>query len=301
MKEYKLKVERKNANERVDKFLAKKYDQFSRSYIQKIIKQKQLKINNETVDKSYQLAEGDLINFYEKKEKHQIKAVNLDLDIIYEDSDIVVINKEANRIVHPVNDQQQKTVVNGLLAEVDKLSKTSSTNRPGIVHRLDKETSGLLIAAKNDKSHQELIKQFKNRSVEKYYIALVEGNLNYKEAKIDAPIGRDHSNRTKMAVRKDNSKKAISHFKVLKEFQNHSLVEIRIETGRTHQIRVHFSYLGNPVVGDLKYGSKNELKAGRQLLHAKKMIIHHPTSNKRISFEAELKDDFKKILKKLNC
>lgn len=223
----------------------------------------------------------------------------MDLDVVYEDQDIIVINKNADRVVHPAPGHYNDTIVNALLAHVDNLSGINGVKRPGIVHRLDKDTSGLLIVAKNDKSHKNLARQFKNRDVDKYYYALVEGNLAYKKGKIDAPIGRDPNNRKKMAVRKRHSKNAISRFKIIEEFNNYTLIEVKIETGRTHQIRVHFSYLGHPVVGDKKYGSKNSLKVERQLLHAEKMIIKHPKNGKKLKFEAELKDDFKKVLNKL--
>jgi 23S rRNA pseudouridine1911/1915/1917 synthase len=220
----------------------------------------------------------------------------MDLDIVYYDQDIILINKNADRVVHPAPGHYDDTIVNALLAHVDNLSAINGVKRPGIVHRLDKDTSGLLIVAKNDQSHKKLAQQFKNRSVEKYYYALVEGNLAYEKGKIDAPIGRDPNDRKKMAVRKHHSKNAVSRFKIIEEFKNYTLVEVKIETGRTHQIRVHFSYLGHPVVGDKKYGSKNQLGAKRQLLHARKLIISHPETGKRLEFEAELKSDFKDIL-----
>lgn len=299
MEEYSLKVEKKDQGQRIDKFLAAEFKDLSRSFIQKLIKDKQITVNKKEVDKSYKISTTDFIKIIIEEKDSKIKAVAMELDIIYEDQDIIVINKEADRVVHPAAGHYNDTVVNALLAHVDNLSAINGVKRPGIVHRLDKDTSGLLIAAKNDKSHKSLAKQFKNRSVDKYYYALIEGNLKYKKGKIDAPIGRDPGNRKKMAVRKHHSKKAVSRFKIIEEFKNHTLVEVKIETGRTHQIRVHFSYLGYPVVGDKKYGSKNSLNAERQLLHAKKLIINHPGSGERIEFEAELKTDFKVILKKL--
>lgn len=299
MEAYNINVKEKDSGKRIDKFLAAEFDDFSRSYIQKLISQNKITVNNKKVQNSYLILEGDLIEIIVEKQETEIKAVEMKLDIVYEDQDIIVINKNADRVVHPAPGHYNDTVVNALLAHVDNLSGINGVKRPGIVHRLDKDTSGLLIAAKNDKSHKALAKQFKERTVDKYYYALLEGILPYEKGKIDAPIGRDPNHRKKMAVRKRKSKKAVSRFKIIESFKAYTLVEVKIETGRTHQIRVHFSYLGYPVVGDQKYGSKNTLDVQRQLLHAKKLIIDHPTTGARIEFEAELKDDFKNILNKL--
>ncbi|TDO87796.1 ribosomal large subunit pseudouridine synthase D [Halanaerobium saccharolyticum] len=299
MEEYSLTVGKKNQGTRIDKFLAAEFDDLSRSYIQKLIESGKITVSENTVDKSYKIAAGDFIKIIIEEKESEIKAVEMELDIVYEDQDIIVINKNADRVVHPAPGHYNDTIVNALLAHVDNLSAINGVKRPGIVHRLDKDTSGLLIVAKNDKSHKELARQFKNRSVEKYYYALVEGNLAYEKGKIEAPIGRDPNNRKKMAVRKHHSKNAVSRFKIIEEFKHHTLVEVKIETGRTHQIRVHFSYLGHPVVGDKRYGSKNLLKAERQLLHAKKLIIIHPGTGEKMEFEAELKSDFKAVLDKL--
>ncbi len=299
MEEYDFKVERKDQGKRIDKFLASESDELSRSFIQKLIKEGKITVNENKVDKSYKIAKNDFLKIVVEEKESQIKAVEMDLDIVYEDQDIIVINKNADRVVHPAPGHYDDTIVNALLAHVKNLSAINGVKRPGIVHRLDKDTSGLLIVAKNDNSHKKLAQQFKNRTVDKYYYALVEGNLAYEKGKIDAPIGRDPNNRKKMAVRKRRSKKAISRFKIIEEFKSHTLVEVKIETGRTHQIRVHFSYLGHPVVGDKKYGSKNILKAKRQLLHAKKLVIKHPSTGKEIVFESELKEDFKEILNNL--
>lgn len=299
MEEKKYRIEKKDQGKRIDKFLASEYDELSRSFIQKLIKEGKITVNGNKTDKSYKMAENDLLKIIIEEKKNKIKAVEMDLDILYEDQDLVVINKNADRVVHPAPGHYDDTVVNALLAQVDKLSKVNGFKRPGIVHRLDKDTSGLLVIAKNDRSHKALVQQFKDRTVDKYYYALVEGNLAFEKGKIDAPIGRDPNNRKKMAVRKRNSKRAISRFKIIEEFKSNTLVEVKIETGRTHQIRVHFSYLGHPVVGDKKYGAKNILNAKRQLLHAKKLIINHPSTGERISFEADLKSDFEEILNKL--
>jgi len=299
MEEYSIKVSKKNQGQRIDKFLASQYKYLSRSFIQKLIEEKNVTVNEKIVDKSYKITENEILKIIVEEKESEIKAVEMDLDVIYEDQDIIVINKNFDRVVHPAPGHYDDTIVNALLAHVDNLSAINGVKRPGIVHRLDKDTSGILIAAKNDNAHKELAKQFKNRTVDKYYYALIEGNLAYKKGKIDAPIGRDPKNRKKMAVRKRRSKNAISRFKIIEEFKTHTLVEVKIETGRTHQIRVHFSYLGHPVVGDKKYGSKNTLNAKRQLLHARKLAVKHPSTGKKIVFEAELKEDFKEILNKL--
>jgi len=299
MEEHSLKVEAKDQGIRIDKFLASEYQDLSRSFIQTLIENKKITVNENTVDKSYKITKNDFIKIIIEEKESEIKAVEMALDIVYEDQDIIVINKEADRVVHPAPGHHNDTIVNALLAHVDNLSAINGVKRPGIVHRLDKDTSGLLIAAKNDKSHKSLAQQFKSRTVEKYYYALIEGNLAYEKGKIDAPIGRDPNNRKKMAVRKRRSKRAVSRFKIIEEFKNHTLIQVKIETGRTHQIRVHFSYLGHPVVGDQKYGAKNDLNAQRQLLHAKKLIIKHPATGEKMKFEAELKEDFKGILAKL--
>ncbi|MFW5988330.1 MAG: RluA family pseudouridine synthase [bacterium] len=299
MENYSLKVEKNDQGKRIDKYLAVKFDDLSRSFIQKLIKEKEITVNGKAVDKSYNTAAGDFIEITVEEKESEVKAVAMELDIVYEDQDIIVINKNADRVVHPAPGHYDDTIVNALLAHVDNLSAINGVKRPGIVHRLDKDTSGLLITAKNDKSHKELARQFKERTVEKYYYALIEGNLAYEKGKIDAPIGRDPNNRKKMAVRKHRSKNAVSRFKIIEEFKNYTLVEVKIETGRTHQIRVHFAYLGHPVVGDKKYGSKNSLNTERQILNARKLIIAHPTKGEKMEFEAELKSDFKDILDKL--
>jgi len=299
MEEKKIKVEKKDQGKRIDKYLAAEFDDLSRAFIQKLIAEGKITVNGNLVDKSYRIDVGELLKIIVEAKESEIKAVEMELDIVYEDQDIIVINKNADRVVHPAPGHYNDTIVNAMLAHVDNLSAINGVKRPGIVHRLDKDTSGLLIVAKNDKSHKNLAQQFKKRSVEKYYYALIEGNLVYEKGKIDAPIGRDPNNRKKMAVRKHHSKNAVSRFKIIEEFKNHTLVEVKIETGRTHQIRVHFSYLDYPVVGDKKYGSKDELGAKRQLLHAKRLIITHPRTGEKMDFEAELKSDFKAILAEL--
>ncbi|MCC3144760.1 RluA family pseudouridine synthase [Halanaerobium sp. Z-7514] len=300
MKEYNLKIASSEAGQRIDKYLAAQFEDLSRNYIQKLIETAKIKVNHDSVQNSYLIKEADEIKvIIDQPEKSSIKPVEIELEIVYEDQDIIIINKDADMVVHPAPGHYDDTIVNALLAYTDDLSAINGVKRPGIVHRLDKDTSGLLLVAKNDKSHKELSRQFKKREVDKYYTALLKGVLPYKKGKIDAPIGRHPKQRKKMAVRKRKSKKAVSRFKILESFKNHTLVEVKIETGRTHQIRVHFAYLGYPVVGDQKYGSKNNLGAKRQLLHAKKLAFKHPGTGERVEFEAELKSDFKEILTEL--
>lgn len=299
MEKINLNITESGAGQRIDKFLAAQLDDFSRSYIQNLIAAAKITVADEKVQNSYQLKIGDQVKILVEAKSSEIEAVAMPLDIVYQDTDIIVINKRADRVVHPAPGHYDDTIVNALLAEVDNLSTINGVKRPGIVHRLDKDTSGILIVAKNDRSHKSLAAQFKERKVEKYYYALLEGDLPYEKGKIDAPIGRDPGHRKKMAVRKRNSKKAVSRFKVLEKFAGYTLVEVKIETGRTHQIRVHFSYLGYPVVGDRKYGSQNKLSVTRQLLHARRLIIEHPGTGYRIEFVADLKDDFRDILTKL--
>lgn len=299
MKELKFKVKKENENQRIDKFLAAKYQSFSRSYLQSLIESGKITANGNLIKKNYKISEHDLIKIIQEEKENEIKAVEMDLDIIYEDQDIIVINKNAERVVHPAPGHYEDTIVNALLAHSNQLSALNGDKRAGIVHRLDKDTSGVLVAVKNNKSHKNLVEQFKARKVDKYYYALIEGNLEHEKGKIDAPIGRDPNNRKKMAVRKRNSKRAVSHFKIIERFNNYTLIEVKIETGRTHQIRVHFSYLGHPVVGDKKYGYRNQIGAQRQLLHANKIIFKHPRTGEKLEFEAELKKDFKNIIKKL--
>jgi 23S rRNA pseudouridine1911/1915/1917 synthase len=299
MQKYNFEVKEEEAGERIDKFLAKKINDFSRSYIQTLIDNEDVKVNSSGIQNSYKIKKGDILVIKVQEKETEVKAVEIPLDIIYEDNHIIVINKSSDMVVHPAPGHHDDTVVNALLAHVDDLSAINGIKRPGIVHRLDKDTSGLLLIAKNDNAHKNLAKQFKNREVDKYYLALLDGILPYEKGKIDAPIGRDPNHRKKMAVRKRKSKKAVSRFKVLESFKDHTLVEVKIETGRTHQIRVHFSYLGYPVTGDKKYGSKNIANAERQLLHAKKLVIRHPATGEKMTFEADLKDDFRLILDKL--
>ena len=300
MEKLKYTVKKEDENLRLDKYISKSKDDFSRSYIQRLIDDKKVLVNNQVEKKSYNVNQGDeiLIKIAEPKTLTLEKKEDIDLDIIYEDQEIIIINKPVGLIVHPVKGNKTHTLVNALLAHTEKLGNINGTIRPGIVHRLDKNTSGTIVVAKSKKSLNDLLKQFKKRDTEKIYHTILKGNLPYNSGTIDAPIGRDPKNRTKMAVIKNNSKKAVSKFKVLKRFKNYTYVEVNLKTGRTHQIRVHFSHLGYPIIGDEKYGSK-EKKFGLdyQLLHAYKLGFYHPSSKKWVEFKAKLPKKFKEILK----
>ncbi len=288
-------------NERIDQYLAKELDNQSRSYIQKLIKEKLIKVNNKDVKASYIVNEGDhiVVNLPEAKEL-EILAEDLPINIVYEDDDLVVLNKEPSMVVHPAPGNYRGTLVNALLFHIKKLSSINGVIRPGIVHRLDKDTSGLIIVAKNDKSHRFLSEEIKNRKIERYYMALVHGNIKEDKATINAPIGRNKKDRKKMAVTQTNSKEAISHYVVKERFGKYTLVEVKLETGRTHQIRVHMASITHPVLGDPLYSSgKNEFGLERQMLHAYKLSFNHPTSGKLITLEAELPKDFEEVLLKL--
>lgn len=289
-------------NMRLDAYISKKNENISRTNIQRLIENGNILVNGEERKISYKVQIGDniSINIPDPKET-KIKAEEIPLDIIYEDNDIIVVNKPKGMVVHPASGNLEGTLVNAIMSICkDSLSGIGGEIRPGIVHRLDKDTSGLLIVAKNDLAHINMSNQIKNRQVKKIYIALVRGNINEEEATINMPIGRSTKDRKKMAVRKDG-KEAITHFKVLKRYSNYTLLEVKIDTGRTHQIRVHLSEIGHPVVGDMVYSNgKNEFGIQGQMLHAKSLDFKHPITNKQMHLEAELPDYFKEVINKLN-
>ena len=288
-------------NMRLDIYIAQKNDKLSRSMIQKLIEDGEILVNGQTKKISYKVHTGDEIeiNIPEPKETN-IKPQNIPVEVIYEDNDIIVVNKPKGMVVHPANGNPDGTLVNAILALCkDNLSGIGGEIRPGIVHRLDKDTSGLLIIAKNDLAHKNISEQIKNRQVKKIYIALVKGNVAEDEATIDMPIGRSAKDRKKMAVRKDG-KTAITHFKVLKRYNKYTLLEIKIDTGRTHQIRVHMAEIGHPVVGDMVYSSgKNEFGIEGQMLHAKSLDFRHPVTGKEMHLEADVPQYFVDVLNKL--
>ncbi len=285
-------------NVRIDSFVSNKISDLSRTMIVKLIESDNIKVNGKSQKPSYKIQAGDKISIEIPEIKEvDLKAQDIPINIIYEDNDIIVINKEKGMVVHPAEGNWDGTLVNAIMAHCkDSLSGIGGELRPGIVHRLDKDTSGILIIAKNDKAHINLSEQIKNREVKKKYIALVRGIVPENEATINMPIGRSTKDRKKMEVTK-NGKEAITHFKVLKRYGKYTLLEVKIDTGRTHQIRVHLAEIGYPVVGDMVYSNgKNEFGVVGQMLHAQSLDFKHPTTGKKMHLEAELPEYFKKII-----
>lgn len=287
---------------RLDAYIAKLKNDISRTMIQKLIEEGNILVNGKSKKISYKVQLGDEIELNIPKAKEiELKAENIPVEVVYEDDDIIVVNKPKGMVVHPANGNPDGTLVNAIMAMCkDSLSGIGGEIRPGIVHRLDKDTSGLLIVAKNDTAHINMSNQIKNREVKKIYIALVRGVVSENEATINMPIGRSTKDRKKMAVRKDG-KEAVTHFKVLRRYRKYTLLEVKIDTGRTHQIRVHMSEIGHPVVGDMVYSNgKNEFGIEGQMLHAKSLDFKHPITGKQMHLEAELPEYFEKVLEQLN-
>ena len=285
-------------NIRLDSYISTKDKDLSRAAIQKLLENNNITVNDEVKKNSYKVRKGDIIkiDIPEPKESGLV-AQDIPIEIVYEDSDIIVVNKPKGMVVHPANGNPDGTLVNAIMSICkNSLSGIGGEIRPGIVHRLDKNTSGLLIVAKNDNAHIKMSEQIKNREVKKIYIALVRGIIGEDEATINMPIARSKKDRKKMAVDKDG-KEAITHFKVLKRYDNYTLLEIKIDTGRTHQIRVHMSQIGHPVVGDDVYSNgKNEFGVEGQMLHARSLDFKHPITGKEIHLEADIPEYFKKVI-----
>lgn len=294
------KVDRE-AGQRIDKALVEILIDVSRSHIQKLIDEGYVFVNNEAVKTSYRLQKGDVINIVTREDQpSDLKPEYIPLDIVYEDSDIIIINKPRGLVVHPGAGNKDLTLANALMFYTKNLSSINGEFRPGIVHRIDKDTSGLLAVAKNDYAHNELAAQLKNHTMQRIYVALVHGVIHEEEGKIIAPLARDKKNRLKMAVDLHEGKEAVTHFKVLRRYQSSTLVECRLETGRTHQIRVHFEYIRHPLVGDPLYGKKKDaLYQGGQLLHAKALTLIHPRTKEVKTFACALPAYFEEILKNL--
>ena len=294
-------VNENDKGKRLDIYIEENFNELSRTMIKKLIESNNVLVNDKSEKVSYKVQANDNISIDVPEAKEtKLKAQEIPLDIIYEDSDIIVVNKPKGMVVHPANGNPDGTLVNAILSICkNSLSGIGGELRPGIVHRLDKDTSGLIIVAKNDKAHINMSEQIKERNVKKTYIALVRGNVPEEEATINMPIGRSTKDRKKMAVTK-NGKQAITHFKVLKRYSKYTLLEIKIETGRTHQIRVHMAEIGYPVVGDAVYSNgKNEFGIEGQMLHAYKLEFMHPITNKHMELTAPLPQYFEEILKKL--
>ena len=297
-----LVVDEINKGKRLDSYISDNMDKISRSFAQKLIENQQVTINGKNEKASYKVCAGDNIQVdVPEAQGTKLKAQDIPVDVVYEDKDIIVVNKPKGMVVHPANGNPDGTLVNAILAMCkDSLSGIGGEIRPGIVHRLDKDTSGLLIIAKNDEAHVKMSKQIQDRLVTKKYIALIRGVVKDDEATIDMPIARSKIDRKKMAVDKDG-KQAVTHFKVIKRYIGYTLLEIKIDTGRTHQIRVHMAKIGYPVVGDMVYSNgKNEFGIEGQMLHAKSLEFSHPITGKKMHLEAPLPEYFTKVLEELD-
>ena len=284
--------------ERLDQYLSEKTE-YSRSQVQKMIKENNITVNNLKVKNSYILKIGDVVQINEiEKETLSAEPEKMELDIVYEDDDIIVVNKANGVVVHPAVGNNHGTLVNGLAYHSKNLSNVNGEFRPGIVHRIDAYTTGLLVVAKNNQAHESLARQLEEKTTHRKYLALVWGVINNQTGTIDAPIGRDEHDRKKMAVTSNNSKRAVTHFKVLERFSNATLIEVELETGRTHQIRVHMNYIGHSVVNDPVYGNRKLIDETGQCLHAKELGFIHPTTHKYMEFTSELPSCFMNILNK---
>ncbi|EAD5704271.1 RluA family pseudouridine synthase [Listeria innocua] len=293
-----LIIEESHARERVDKVIAEMMGK-SRSAIQLMLKNGDITVNGELAKPNYKVQVGDEIRYEAREpEELEILAEDIPLDIYFEDKDMLVVNKPEGMVVHPSAGHASGTLVNALLFHCDDLSGINGKIRPGIVHRIDKDTSGLLMVAKNDHAHESLAKQLKDKTSDREYIALVHGDIFHQKGTIEAPIGRAKEDRQKMAIVRDG-KEARTHFEVIERLPCYTLINCKLDTGRTHQIRVHLKYIGHPLAGDPKYGPKNTIKGNGQFLHAAKLGFDHPTTNERMTFEAPLPDSFEQALKSL--
>ena len=298
----KLIVSEEYVNHRLDKFLSASLSDFSRTHIAKIIDEGHCLVNGKVAKSSLKLRLNDVVEIDIPEAKPlEIEREDIELDIVYEDKDILIINKPQGMVVHPANGHYEHTLVNAILSHCHDLSGINGVLRPGIVHRIDKDTSGLICVAKNDNAHLSLAEQLKDHTMSRTYTALVRGVIPENSGEINMPIGRDPRNRQKMAVTRTNSKEAVTYFKVLKRFSNNTLVECRLKTGRTHQIRVHMSYIGFPVEGDPLYAGKkyDTLYKNGQLLVATSLKLIHPSSKEEMEFKIDLPDYFVEILNHL--
>lgn len=297
---HEFKIEDQNdTGQRIDKLLPEYNSDWSRTQIQDWIKENLVKVNDKVIKSNYKTKMNDYIVVTEKEiVEADIQPENLNLDVFYEDDDVAIVYKPKGMVVHPSAGHYTGTLVNGLMYQMKNLSGINGEIRPGIVHRIDKDTSGLLMVAKNDIAHRSLVNQLVNKTVTRKYVALVHGNIPHDYGTIDAPIGRNKNDRQSMDV-VDDGKDAITHFNVLEHFDKYTLIECILETGRTHQIRVHMKYIGFPLVGDPKYGPKKTMAIGGQALHAGVIGFEHPITHENIEKSATLPDDFEQLLAEL--
>ncbi|MBR1990626.1 MAG: RluA family pseudouridine synthase [Firmicutes bacterium] len=300
---YTFLIDEETQSTRIDLVLSLLLPETSRSFIVKLIEGGGLAVNGkECTSKKYKVQAGDSVEItVPEPELLSVEAENIPLDIVYEDDHVLVVNKAKGMVVHPAVGNYTGTLVNAIMYHCgDRLSSINGVIRPGIVHRIDKDTSGLLMIAKNDKAHEYLSAQLAEHSITRRYVALVHNNFSEDEGTVDAPIGRDPKNRLRMAVTRENSKNAVTHWKVLERFGKYTLIEARLETGRTHQIRVHMAHLNHPLVGDMVYGPKKQaLTEDGQMLHAKILGFVHPATGEYMEFERPLPESFEKILDKI--
>lgn len=286
-------------HQRIDVYISQKLNDISRNSVQKLIIDKNITVNGKEIKANYKVKINDTIKvIIPPPELLDVEAENIPIEIVYEDNDLAVVNKPQGMVVHPAPGHYSGTMVNGLMYQLKNLSTINGVMRPGIVHRLDKNTSGLMLVAKNDKSHNFLAQCLKEHSIDRIYYALVEGNIKEDEGEINAPLGRSEKDRKKRAVTTKNSKEAITNYWVVERYGKYTLMKLKLKTGRTHQIRVHMKHIGHPVVGDDVYGSKiNKFSLEGQLLHSKILGFVHPSTNIYMEFESELPDYFLKVLK----
>lgn len=295
-----LRVQDEEAGERIDRFLAERIADMSRSQIQSLIEDGAVLVHNKQVKSNYKLRRGDEVTVtLPEPEPTEVEPENIPLDIVYQDSDVVVVNKPRGMVVHPAAGHMKGTLVNALLYHCKDLSGINGVLRPGIVHRIDKDTSGLMMAAKNDKAHQSLAEQLKAHTVTRKYIAIVHGVVNHDLGTVDAPIGRHPVHRLRMAVVKSGGRHAVTHFAVSERFKQYTLLECKLETGRTHQIRVHMDFIGHPLAGDPVYGPKRTLSIDGQALHAQVLGFDHPGTGEYLEFTSDLPHDITRLIEEL--
>jgi 23S rRNA pseudouridine1911/1915/1917 synthase len=295
---YRIEIIEEDAGRRLDKFLADKMSQtFSRAFLQRLIRDKHVLVDGEPRKNNYSISPGEAVEIHmPAPTESDIMAEKIPLNIVYEDDDLLIVNKSSDMVVHPAPGNYSGTLVNALLSHCKNLSGIGGVIKPGIVHRLDKGTSGLLVVAKNDRSHRLLAKQFKAKTARRVYVAIVKGVVQLDNGIIEAPIGRDKRDRKKMAVdfESEKSRTAVTRYHVLERFKDSTMVELVLGTGRTHQVRVHMAHLGYPVLGDVSYGTRDGLN--RPMLHARVIGFIHPATNEYVEFKSELPPDMKKLI-----